>query len=621
MTKSKFLSDDLLEFEKKVIAPIRSYWLDHGDEALQKSADMLIGLTARTKVEQRAPLQLVVVSGWMSQQFGFRIKRRHLQRLNPGYKIEIRRTERPDAPSGRVHGRRLGFELRALGDRSLHPFAFSVQDGSGREIALPGSSSESRFKLSHFVSAAVSSATSEHEPVGFVDDVLHLGVSAEDRDLTWLSAIVHRNPREIMELVDSPQGHDLARHVARLYEGWPAAARWGDRFALVAQGLAGPFSSDLRPVGVVATDVPPAVPTTVAMPVPRPQRSGNVVRFTPGATVARIPSADWVHLDFAVVQNGGTVIADGAFVAYEASAHPSLDVVSGQSDTVFGSRMHPEAALVEMRPIANEVVPEGILISGRNDFNWFHWFIEYLPRVLMIEPGIDDDVPLLVTARVPKTGIAALKSLSSRRIVELDATLAYRVTRLHVVAPQMQILDSTRLAWPEGLSVNIDSLLAVRSALGLGDSVVDGGRKVFLQRKSGHRGMTNEADIAAIAEKHGLEVMDPGAMTWEEQRTLFSSASLLVGASGAVMANYLLMTRGSRVLALTSVALEDFVLPAVIAAAAGVDFTYVTGQSSSELGDHDHRIGWMHSDFHIPEEAFEAALLDELAIVGPTFSV
>ena len=615
MSRLSLLSPDFLEFEKRVVDPIHAYWLDHSEPALQQSADLLAALAAHTDPDRRAPLQLVVVNGWLSKQFGYRMKRGHLEKLNPGYDVRIRRIPRPDAPTGRAHGRKLGFELTALGDRTLPTFFFSVQDETGRDVALTGSSSESRFKLDHFVPSSVRSATPQHDPVGYVDDVLNLGVSAEDRDLTWMSAIIHRNPREVMELVDSPVGHRLAGFVARLYEGWPAAARWGDRFSLVANGLAGPFSSDLRPVGVLATDVAPAEPATVAMPVPRLERSGSVVRFAPGEAVARIPSPEWVHLDDAVVQNGGTVIADGNFVAYEASAHPSLDVVSGQSDTVFGSRMHPEAALVEMRPIAQETVPEGVLISGRNDFNWFHWFIEYLPRVLMIEPGVADDVPVLVTTRVPKTGIAALRSLTRRPIVELDAETAHRVGRLHVVAPQMQILDSTRLPWSDGLSVNVDSLRAVRSALGLDGAVARDGRAVFLQRKSGHRGMSNETDIAAIAVKHGLEVLDPGAMTWDEQKALFSSASLLVGASGAVMANYLLMSPGSRVLALTSEALEDFVLPAAIAATAGVEFTYVTGESTTELADHDHRIGWMHSDFRISEEAFEEALLAELAIV------
>lgn len=615
MSRIKLLSPEFLEFEKKVVDPIHAYWLDHSEPALQQSADLLAELAERTNPDQRAPLQLVVVNGWLSKQFGYRMKRGHLERLNPGYDVRIRRIPRPDAPTGRAHGRKLGFELTALGDRSLPTFSFSVRDEDGLDVALAGSSSESRFKLDHFVPETVRAAKPQRGPVGYVDDVLNLGVSETDRDLTWLSAFIHRNPREVMELVDSPVGHRLAGSVARLYEGWPAAARWGDRFSLVANGLAGPFSSDLRPLGVLATDVPPTDSPTVALPVPRLQRSGNVVRFSPGTVAARIPSQEWVHLDDAVVQNGGTVIADEHFVAYEASAHPSLDVVSGQSDTVFGSRMHPEAALVEMRPIAHGTVDEGVLISGRNDFNWFHWFIEYLPRVLMIEPTVADDVPVLVTTRVPKTGIAALESLTRRPIVRLDPEMAHRVGRLHVLAPQMQILDSTRLPWSEGLSVNVDSLLAVRAALGLDGAVARDGRAVFLQRKSGHRGMSNQSDIAAIALKHGLEVLDPGAMTWDEQKALFSSASLLVGASGAVMANYLLMSPGSRVLALTSEALEDFVLPAAIAATAGVEFTYVTGESTTVLADHDHRISWIHSDFRIPEEAFEQALLAELAVV------
>jgi capsular polysaccharide biosynthesis protein len=113
-----------------------------------------------------------------------------------------------------------------------------------------------------------------------------------------------------------------------------------------------------------------------------------------------------------------------------------------------------------------------------------------------------------------------------------------------------------------------------------------------------------------------LELVDPSGLSWQEQIDLFSSSSLVVGASGAVMANYLLMAPGSRVLALTSDCLADFVLPAALAGISEVAFSYLTGPNESALEDHPSRTNWLHSSFSIRPKQFERALLREIASMG-----
>ena len=79
------------------------------------------------------------------------------------------------------------------------------------------------------------------------------------------------------------------------------------------------------------------------------------------------------------------------------------------------------------------------------------------------------------------------------------------------------------------------------------------------------------------------------------------------------MANYLLMEPGSRVLALTSDCLADFVLPAALAGISEVAFSYLTGPNESALEDHQSRNNWLHSSFSIRPKQFERALLREIA--------
>jgi len=320
------------------------------------------------------------------------------------------------------------------------------------------------------------------------------------------------------------------------------------------------------------------------------------------------PSTEWLHLEDALIQDGGTVLVGDSLVLYEEAADPRNDFVAGQWDTVYGSQSHPEAALVRLKEPSEERIAEGILLAGRSDGDWYHWLIEYLPRVLMIEPDLPPDIPLLVTRRTPESGLAALRAITDRPLVSFDPETLQSVGRLHVVAPPVQVLDTTRVPWSEGIRLNPQPLRALRTAWGLTDDPVVGGRRVFLSRRSAHRGLLNEKALVDSAIAHGLEIVEPGTMTFEDQLELFSSASLVVGASGAVMANYLMMSRGSRVIALTSEALTSFVLPAAIAAVAGVGFAYVSGPTSTTLAESGTRNNWMHSDFSIDPTVFSEAL-------------
>jgi capsular polysaccharide biosynthesis protein len=253
-------------------------------------------------------------------------------------------------------------------------------------------------------------------------------------------------------------------------------------------------------------------------------------------------------------------------------------------------------------------------LSGRNDDNWYHWLIEYLPRSLQVDSSIPEEVPFIVSTRTPQSGIDALSALSHRQVVRVDSQLAHRFDTLHVLAPPVQVLDTTKVPWADGLAMNAAPLRAVRKAW-TGETHELASR-VFLQRRSAHRGLRNEADLVEIAEAHGLTIVDPGQMTWAEQLELFSTSALVVGASGAVMGNYLLMPEGSEVLAITSRPLFDFVLPAAIAHIGGVGFSYVLGSASTKLTDHHNRNSWLHSDFSVNPRDFTIALRESIARLG-----
>lgn len=599
-------------FEKAVVSPIRGFWRSNDQTYLDESAAYFRALDQKVDTHVASSIHDVVIAGWLSTHAGYKISARALRRINPGFRFSVKREDRKDVVTGEEGDAsiRLGFRIEAFSSNDKNPFIFAVVGPDSRIFALPASNPDVADRLTNgYPGLKVTIHTADETPTppfGYVDYLMQSPRGLTTKPNTWLAAIVHRAPKEMLEFIDSDQGNFLARDALNVLSVYPSDASWADRFNLVALGREGTFVSDLVPLVVERPNRDAANPT--GLTVPERVLRGKTVEFVSGARPMPAPSSTWLRLTDALVQDGGTVIVDGHLISYEASADPSLDFVAGQWDSIFGSRAHPDTALVRMQPVVDTKVTEGILLSGRNDSNWYHWLIEYLPRLMQLESTLGPDVPVIVTSRTPATGMDALRAITDRPIVVLDPSLAYSVGILHVVAPPVQVLDTTRVPWPEGMSLNPVPVLAMRDRLVHAEERAAPTRRVFLRRTSGHRGLLNEADLATIASRHGLEILDPGAMTWSQQVALFSSAALLVGASGAVMANYLLMSPGSRVLALTSDALNDFVLPAALANLVGVRFSYLTGPGSTTLAKSDNRNNWLHSDFRISTKDFESAL-------------
>jgi capsular polysaccharide biosynthesis protein len=603
-------------FERRVLDAVHGFWRDHDHSRLEEIVNELDELMQEeTNGQIAGSEQWISIRGWAANRGGLGLRR--LRAINPEYRISIERKRRSDVPRRRYSlTRHAGFQIVARGPRNARPFTFELADFLGHGLHFRASNSGASYKLGFFgVDETVAQGeVGQDSPLAYVDDVITSTVFTEDDRATWFSALVHRNPEELFDLIDTDEGARVARAAAEVLGQFPENARWADRFALSAFDETTTFTSDLTAVRVWH---PPVTKTPSKMLVPDLVGEGHLVRAVRGTHPMPCPSEEWLRLDSAEVLNGAVIVTDGRMVVYEDAADPRHGFVAGQWDVVFGSRMSPGGAFLHRAPLAGIEVPEGILLAGRNDANWYHWVIEYLPRVLQVDERISPNAPLLVTGRTPETGIELLRSLTTRPIIELDSASTVRVGILHVVAPPVQVLDTTEVPWSAGISMNPGVLRRFRDRVLFGRNDVVPTRRVFLRRNSGHRGLRNESDLASIARRHQLEQIDPGTLTWQQQLELFESTSLLVGASGAVMANYLFMSPGSRILALTSSALRDFVLPAALAEVAGAEFSYLTGPTSTGLQSVRHRREWMHSDFTIDPVLFEQTLIEEIAAVRP----
>ena len=611
-------------FENHVVGQTRAYWRTNSLASLDSALRAVVKYNADVSRHVFAGQQVTSFDGWLGNRGGFAVRIRRLGKINPGYKIVLKKHRRPDVDLNLGSSRLAsGFIVHAVGSTELPSFAFGVTDHQGNFCPLTASNRAAEEDLESFWPkngrVLPTTSTAASTPLGYIDTVTQSPQASGDKS-TWLAAMVNRFPAEMYEVVQRSKNPELAAVLTELLGGLVLNAEWADRFGMLAAECPGNRRSTLTPLQVWRVEAGGGVDLP-ASSAPRPVhvRRRDVVTYHAGPEILPVPLQRWLLVKDATVQDGGTVVAGGRLIVYDASADPRLDFVSGQWDSVFGSGARPDRVLIRRNQKAPERIPTGVLLAGRNDANWYHWLIEYLPRVFQFDESIPADAPLIVTSRTPRNGIEALREITTdREILVIDAALAQEVGELHVLAPPVQVLDTTRIPWAHGLSMNPVPLREFRARLGLVDRRLAGaGRRIFLRRTSPRRGLSNEAELAEIAHGLGLDLVDPAELNWREQVELFSSSSLVVGAGGAVMANYLLMTPESRILALTSDALADFLLPAAIGGIPGAVFSYVTGPNDSALEDHVARNNWLHSTYSVPAARFKRALLREIASLGP----
>ena len=334
----------------------------------------------------------------------------------------------------------------------------------------------------------------------------------------------------------------------------------------------------------------------------------NIGHAMPGNIPVEFDLTELTELTDAKIQKGGTIICDHELVVVDRAADPRIENVSGQWDHVFGSSSYGRAAMLQLCEDAAESKDNGILLSGRNDYNWYHWMVEYLPRVIEIDKEIDSRIPWVISNRVPKTGVEALKMISTRDILVCDSEKLQHFKELIVMSPNASVIDTVLAPWERISRFNTHNLQELRSAMRRISSNSSFPEKVFIVRESTHRNVLNQDQLVDIARGYGFRPISIENQDFSEQLDLFSNAKVIITAGGAVMANYLFMSKESHVIQLNNLANRDFVIPPLLSSIAGSKFTSILGKPKKVKKVRHLRIDQIHESYLIKPRLLESVL-------------
>ena len=225
----------------------------------------------------------------------------------------------------------------------------------------------------------------------------------------------------------------------------------------------------------------------------------------------------------------GLFAADGAVVA-ESVAHWRPQAPGGLEEVIADHETRMGRKLIGMDAPAERLEGGYLLAASLYSRNYYHWTLELLAgAALLARHGLLKGLKVLVDRRTPlvEASLGAF-GIDPSDIVILPADRAVSVEQLVFTSC---FLSETPRTHP-----------AVAAAVGRGKeawpAAREGGRRIFASRGSSTlRPLVNRAELDAAFSAEGFEVVDPGALSFEDQVRLFDEAAVVVGEHGANLTN------------------------------------------------------------------------------------
>lgn len=170
-------------------------------------------------------------------------------------------------------------------------------------------------------------------------------------------------------------------------------------------------------------------------------------------------------------------------------------------------------------------IDKGIMLNGLFSFNYYHWIIEYLPKLLIIDNTNDyDTFPLLVDRDIFYISqlyeALELLNLKKRKIIPLDSSSKYFINKLVIPSSVNYLISNIKKGYEYS---SFDCILRRDTLLDLRNHFLKRleiqpklEKKIFISRKNTSRRCFNESEIFEIFKKYGFETVYPEKLSFIE---------------------------------------------------------------------------------------------------------
>lgn len=255
-----------------------------------------------------------------------------------------------------------------------------------------------------------------------------------------------------------------------------------------------------------------------------------------------------------------------------------------------------------------ETIDEGFFLGGNGCWNWYHYLIEILPKVLLIERIncktllVSDDISNYPTM---KEALQTLIDEKHYTIKLLNRNKTFKVKKLFFINEINKIefnkIDSNiksldKSYFRKNYLYNLRNNLLTKYI----DEKKTGEKKIFLWRENTHRIAQNQNEVLQYLEKKGFKKIDSAKLNLRQQIQIFNSADIIIGTTGAAWANLIFCKQNAKAIVFSPFFFNDFNAFSNLAKIFNVELTY--SYYSGNKFDHS------DSDFKINIEELNSIL-------------
>ena len=239
------------------------------------------------------------------------------------------------------------------------------------------------------------------------------------------------------------------------------------------------------------------------------------------------------------IPRGPEKITDYGLAVYTQN---SLCVEVDGTDYLNASRERPRKHLRALENSSETRTEERIGICFDRWFaNYYHWMVYCAPKLILLNKFLGVNKFFIPTdlAAMPTFILETFQQmgLSDSALVPISCGQhsASELCFVHGASPSAFTGQITRrgLVSLEGINKKSEN------------------RTIFLRRGSkvhAQRRLTNEEEVISMCLRRGIEVIDPGSLSLQEQINLFSSVQTVISVHGAALTNLLWMKPGGRII-------------------------------------------------------------------------
>lgn len=270
--------------------------------------------------------------------------------------------------------------------------------------------------------------------------------------------------------------------------------------------------------------------------------------------------------------------------SFEVTTERNADILG---DTVFSAKMfrfHFKAThlfrmslVTRIRRLILFLLPykkadQGIWIIDNWSHNYYHWFCEALPR-LIVADSTNKDFPVLLPyyyGHIPF--VTESLRLLGKEVVYYDTKKRYRIGELLIAGHTA----------PSGYQ-NCQIINELRQKIS-GSNIIEAGRKIYIsRRKAPKRKIIREHEVEKLFLQYGFEIHCFEDYSLIEQINIMRGASCLAGLHGAGLTNMLFMNEGGKVLELRVEGDTHHNCYYALASCLGIHYFYLTVKGDGRI--------------------------------------